>query len=156
VLITRTYLISLDGLCNWISFSERVPGTTGFSLANIITPPSHTHPTRFFLASLILLLRICARTLVLRIPYSKKHIALTARKNHDIFFPRNYQTSRHGKGKVNRLFMYFFSHCDAPALISFGFFFFNNIKCITSRTNDNNNARRDEQGCVWGCSNSRS
>lgn len=60
----------------------------------------------------------CACT---RIAYSKKHIALTARIPWH-FFPRNYQTWRLGKGKVNRLFMCFFFSCDAPMLISFGFF----------------------------------
>lgn len=117
------YLISLNGLCNWISFSERVPGTTGFSLANIITPPPHTRrafsPRESYCA--------CARARA-HIAYSKKlHCTYGTNTNHDIFFPRNYQTSSLGKGKVNRLFMYFFpcaSHCDAPAMISFRLRFF--------------------------------
>jgi len=83
----------------------------------------------------------CACT---RIAYSKKLIALTARIPWH-FFPRNHQIWRLGKGKVNRLFM-FFSHCDAPALISF-VFFLHNIKWIISLTNDNNTLHT-EQGCV--------
>jgi len=115
VLITRTsnqwrWPMQLD------FFSERVLGTTGFSLANIITPPHQYNISDvLFPASLI----AHARAHVLRIRKNTLHLR---HEYHDIFFPRNHKTWRLGKGKVNQLFMYFFSYCDSPASISLGFF----------------------------------
>lgn len=130
------YLISLNGLCNWISFSERVPGTTGFSLANIITPPPHTR-WRAFSPRVLLRMRARAHTLRIR----KNYIALTARKPWQFFFTTKLSDFKSWKGQGKpAVYVFFFFLCfplwrPSVDFVSFTFFFFpsDNIKvCITS------------------------
>jgi len=140
------YLISLNGLCNWISFSERVPGTTGFSLANIITPPPHTR-WRAFSPRVLLRMRARAHTLRIR----KNYIALTARKPWQFFFTTKLSDFKSWKGQGKpAVYVFFF-----PVLpivtpqrwfrFVYVFFFplrqYQSMYYVFIRINDDNNAR---------------